>query len=109
MQTIQVKKRYALSLQSGDKAEIEMTVPDVLPLGGLTIRFQIRDKAGNLLVDKTSEGIAVTGQVITISFVRADTVKYSGQCDWEIKAYDGNGEPVTFGMGDMALIKTIIK
>ena len=100
-----IEQEETITRQEGDVADIEITVPDLLPMTAKQVHFQVFDPNGRRIIDKPVGSISIVGQVITIPLYPLDTLNHSGKNTWELKIYDQSG-PVTCGKGMFQIVKT---
>lgn len=116
MPTYLITQEIPITRQEGDTADIVFTVPTVLDMTGMTVRFQVfkgRTPYGNkvLISKKTGLGISTSGQVITVTLDPSDTVGISGVRVWELQVVHeaGSNERYTIGRGDFIVKPELIK
>jgi hypothetical protein len=82
-----------LTRMEGDDSEVEIIVADVLDITGATVVFEIKDRDGDVLIQKTtSSGIVITDQNIKVTLVPADSNGKSGRHRYEFKLTTAGGK-----------------
>lgn len=116
-----VSKEIAITRHEGDTSEIQIIVPDVLPMSNFTeVIFQARENlvesgkiikgAGSLVFEKkkSTGGILVDGQSIRIIIDSIDTKGKSGNHSWELEISNDDPEIITIGKGIFKITREII-
>ena len=107
MATYLIGKEIKITRQAGDAASVQITVPNVLSMTGYTARFQVRNNAGRVLIDKSGDALTIVSQVIYIPLLPEDTKNRDGVHRWKLQVSNING-PITIGRGDFQIIKEMI-
>ena len=107
MTTYLIAREITITRQEGDLADIVITVPAVITLVGKTVRFQVRDINGRVIMDKKDAGVSIADQVISIPLYPDNTLRRAGKHRWELEVSDSDG-PITIGKGPFVIIKTDI-
>jgi len=108
MATYLIAREITITRQEGDVADIVITVPAILSMTGRTVKFEVRNANGSVQLAKTGSSLTVTGQIISIPLLPADTEGKPGKFTWECEISDANG-PITIGKGAFVIVKTDIK
>lgn len=105
-----IEKRIPLPpRQEGDTGQIQFEVPEEIPMAGRTVTFLVVSRLGDEIMRKVSPTtITLSGQVITIPLLPADTKGKSGTHQWEME-FTGMGETITVGHGDITITKELIR
>ena len=107
MATYLIKNKFTITRQEGDISDVVFDMQAAMSLTGLTVKFQVINSLGTVLLSKTSAdgGITVTGQQIVIPLLSVDTEGRSGTHAWEMEL-TGSGVRITVGQGDFVIVKT---
>ncbi len=79
-----------ITRQEGDTSKIRVTVPDAITLSGRTIHFEVRDRARNIVFEKSGADWTVTGQIAEADVSEADTKGKRGKHRYEMQVWDSN-------------------
>ena len=108
MATYLIENDFQITRQEGDIADIVFVVQNTLLLTGMTVKFQVFNSKGEILIDKVSPtNITVVSQQITIPLLQADTQSLKGSMTWECEL-TGTGKRITIGKGIFLLVNTRI-
>ena len=108
MSTYLIENQFPITRQQGDISDVVFVLQNTLPLTGMTVKFQVRNSRGDLLLDKVSPtNITVVGQQITIPLLKVDTETLKGTLTWECEITK-EGTRITIGQGEFIVVKTYI-
>jgi len=80
------------TFEEGQTADISGTVPITVSLSGKTLRYQVRDNQGDLILEKLSPAkITVVDQAFNIPYLPADTRGKAGTYNHELDAVSTDG------------------
>ena len=109
MVTYNIARGIALRRQEGDSSDLKVIVPTLLDMTGATARFQVKDSAGRLLIDKSTlqSTVSLEGQTIYMRFAPADSNRRAGVYRWELVVTIA-GNIYTIARGSFEIIKELI-
>jgi hypothetical protein len=109
MVTYNTARDIPLRRQEGDTSDLTVVVPSLLDMTTASVRFQVRDIAGRLLIDKSSADASATveGQTIYIPFLPSDTKRRGGVHRWELEVTIA-GNVYTIARGPFEIVKELI-
>jgi hypothetical protein len=109
MATYNTARDISLRRQEGDSSDLTVIVPTLLDMKGATVRFQVKDIAGRLLIDKSTlqSTIFLEGQTIHLQFDPTDTKRRSGIHRWELEVTI-SGSIYTIARGSFEIVKELI-
>ena len=110
MATYTVKAPTPIERMEGDNSDIEILAPAIFPMEGRTVYMQVRATNGDLLLAKstlTGGGIALAGQLITVTILPTDTLRKSGSHLWELEAHNEADGVVTLANGPFKIKKQV--
>jgi len=106
MATYIIGEEIHIRRQAGDNADLEVIVPNQLPITGADVTFKLRDPDGVTLFTKTTTDCTIIQQTITIPFLPSDTRGRAGKHRWELQLQKPTDYgTVTIGRGDFNIIK----
>ncbi len=110
MVTYNTARDIALRRQEGDSSDLTVVVSGILPLEGATVRFQVSDIAGRVLISKSTadSSVSVEGQTIYLRFDPSDTKRRAGIHRWELEVTTISGNIHTIARGPFEIIKELI-
>jgi len=100
MATYLIGSEITIKRQTGDVADLVITVPAVLSLTGLQAWFQVTDTNNKKIIDKLPADITIVGQVITIHLAAEETNNHVGKFRWSLKVTG----PIHIGRGVFEII-----
>lgn len=101
MSTYLIGREITITRQTGDVADLVITVPDVLPLTGLQVWFRVVDLNNQNIIEKLPDDITIAGQVITIHLEEGETKNHIGKYRWSLWVTG----PIHIGRGDFEIIR----
>jgi hypothetical protein len=105
MNTYLIAREIAITRQEGNVANVVITVPDLFPMEGRSAIFEVTDQTTRTLFKKTeSDGLTISGQIITVSLEEKDTDRRVGMHHWKLRATGGEGI-VDIGNGPFIVVK----
>lgn len=109
MVTYNTARDIPLRRQEGDSSDLTVVVPSLLDMNGASVRFQVRDIAGRLVMDKGTGDASATveGQTIYIPFLPVDTKRRGGVHRWELEVTIA-GNVYTIARGPFDIVKELI-
>lgn len=96
-----------ITIQAGDTGSIPLIVPEILPLVGLDVLFQVRDSDDAIILSKTTPiGATIIDQTIYVNLLHTDMVGKSGLYEWECELTGGDDDVnITIGKGQFVLLE----
>lgn len=110
MATYLIGSEITIKRQAGDTADIVFTVPSILDMSQFTeVKFQVGNSSSVVISKALSEGeLSVSGQVITIPLLAADTKnRAGGSNNWELEV-SNETEIITIGRGTFEIMRELI-
>jgi hypothetical protein len=76
-----------ITRQEGDTSDFEVIVPDIIDMTGASVKFQIKDSSGRIILARSTddENIVLDEQQIYIVFQSADTKRKNGKFRYEVE------------------------
>jgi hypothetical protein len=112
MATYLIKEDIDITRQEGDTADIVFDMPVLLDMGSYpVVKFQTKKTyGGTIILNKTvGSGLAVVGQVITVTLDSVDTKGANrGTFKWELEISNDTPEIITVGRGTFTVVKELI-
>ncbi len=106
--TVIVKKQTPIEREEGSTNAIELTVPQVISMTGLSAHMKvIRPKTAEVILEKTNWNI--DGQEIWVALSESDTLGKAGNHRYELIVYNASDKRQTIMRGPFTIRPTLIK